>query len=314
MDGSSISSRFTPKKLALDLEWYKLRDMLLGQNSVTQDVKKAIELAADCRHPDAVHLTELLAGKALTASNEASAFFLEKTLDDDAMALCFAEMMTGCRKVKRLRRSAELGFAYAAAQMATYTNTKAERFSFASQAANNGERDGFCALGKHYEHIKGGDLGKAKENFLIAAELGSVYSMLGFAHLLDSSNPLRWYWLGRAAMSGSCVDFIISFQFQVDKFLEPRSSQGAVVFAIGRALNGNVDIVNNEIFGIWGHHSSRIGPAVRAISFFNAQMVACRRAVDMWTFVGIRCKVSKDIRVKVGRLIWDDRHNALYAT
>ena len=55
MGDSSISSRFTPEKLALDLEWYNVRDMLIGQNCVTQDIMKAIELAADCRHPDAVH-------------------------------------------------------------------------------------------------------------------------------------------------------------------------------------------------------------------------------------------------------------------
>lgn len=52
---SSVSSRFAPEKLALDLEWYKLRDMLLGRNCAKQDVEKAIELAADC-HPDAVYL------------------------------------------------------------------------------------------------------------------------------------------------------------------------------------------------------------------------------------------------------------------
>lgn len=35
------------------LEWYRIRDLFLGRNEVAQDVGAALELARNCKHPDA---------------------------------------------------------------------------------------------------------------------------------------------------------------------------------------------------------------------------------------------------------------------
>ena len=39
--------------LTTQLEYYVIRDTLLGHNFVEQDVKRALELASTCKHPDA---------------------------------------------------------------------------------------------------------------------------------------------------------------------------------------------------------------------------------------------------------------------
>ena len=39
--------------LPTQLEYYAIRDTLLGHNNVKQDVKRALELASTCQHPDA---------------------------------------------------------------------------------------------------------------------------------------------------------------------------------------------------------------------------------------------------------------------
>jgi hypothetical protein len=75
-----------------------------------------------------------------------------------------------------LRRSAELGFAFAQAWMSGWTEGK-EAFEFAQLAAAQGERDGFYALGWCFLFCKDfqRDQNKAKENFLLASETWSCF-------------------------------------------------------------------------------------------------------------------------------------------
>jgi hypothetical protein len=48
-------------RLQIDvLTWYKFRDMIVGANDVQQDIKRALELAAFCKYPNAVWLTKLM--------------------------------------------------------------------------------------------------------------------------------------------------------------------------------------------------------------------------------------------------------------
>jgi hypothetical protein len=91
--------------------------------------------------------------------------------------------------------------------------------------------------------------------------------------------------------------------------LNSGSGNGAVVFQIGRMLNGNVDVEKEEKFG---KNHCLIGPANSAISFYESQLTSCGRAVDAWSHVGIRCGVVKDIRVLIGKLVWESRDLALY--
>ena len=69
-----------------------------------------------------------------------------------------------------------------------------------------------------------------------------------------------------------------------------------------------------EIFGYSYPFDSLVGPANRAIDFFVAQCAAARKAVDMWCLMAVRInsKVNKDIRKKIGMLIWEAREQADY--
>jgi hypothetical protein len=139
---------------ALKLEWYEIRDLLFGYNEKKQDVKRALELAATCRHPDAQWLTHVCAGKDVHVKTmeEAKAVFLAQG-NDNGRALCFAALIGFC-DVPRLRRSAELGFAFAQAQMYAQAEDL-ERFTFAFRAAAQGEREGFYWLGFCYDIARG---------------------------------------------------------------------------------------------------------------------------------------------------------------
>jgi hypothetical protein len=83
----SIESLFTPEELALELEWLKARDTLLGDNKVKQDVKRALELAAGSEHPQCQWLTSLFAEKTVTIVKEDREVFLAK---GKKSAACFS--------------------------------------------------------------------------------------------------------------------------------------------------------------------------------------------------------------------------------
>jgi hypothetical protein len=56
--------------------WYKIRDTIFGENGARKDLKKALELAAICKHSDAIWLTKLFAGLGVSTDEEARQVFL----------------------------------------------------------------------------------------------------------------------------------------------------------------------------------------------------------------------------------------------
>jgi hypothetical protein len=230
--------------------------------------------------------------------------------ENDARGLCFAALLSGLDANALLRRSADLGCALAQARMAEETIGE-ERFRFACLASSQRERNGFYRLGLCFYFGRGCEKNedKEKENYLIAAELGHVFAMICFGQLLEESDSLRWFWWGRAAKRGEQYSFLGYFAQQVEEF-ESGSNNTAAVFQIGRTLNGNVDVEKRTICGDDDFYD-RIGPANSAISFYKAQLTACRRAVDTWSLCCLRLNIYKDLRVLMGKMIWESRDLAL---
>jgi hypothetical protein len=277
---SSSSHNNVDIPLATLLEWHKIRDTFFGHNYVSQNIPLALELAASCQHPDARWLTEACAGKDLTTKEDAKRIF-SALGQNDARALCF---MWHCgtfderRDLASLRRSAELGFAFARALFAAHSIGQ-EKFRFAHLAAAQGERDGFFRLGFCFRDGEGceEDLDKAKENFLRASELGHVWAMGHLGHLLEDSDPQRWRWWGRAAALGNSWSFLSFFAKQVESFNSGAESV-AVIFAIGQALQGHVNEGARTIFNNKYKFDSLISPAKQAIAFYEAQIKAAKDA------------------------------------
>jgi TPR repeat protein len=290
------------------LTWYKIRDTLLGHNHVKQDVKKALASAAVCEHLDAIWLTNLFTGRDVSTVEEARQVFLG--CENDPRALCLAAILDDSDH--EICRAAVLGGALSQASMAFKTYGD-ECFRWAGKAAVQGERDGFFWLGCCNRNGQGcvKDVEKAKECFLIAAELGCVNSMIELGLLLEESCPQRFLWLGKAAVNGHYGRFLSKMEEQICNF-RFGIGHANVVFEIGRALKGHIDNEKREIFRSANKFDSRIVPATDALQFYNFQLESYRKAVDTWTFVAIRCKVVKDIRKMIGKIIWDARDEAKY--
>jgi hypothetical protein len=194
----SIRSLFTPDELTLELEWLEARDTLLGEYGVKQDVKRALELAAASELIQCQWLTDRFAEKTVSIKEEARDVFLALG-KNDARGLCFAALLDDSdereESVARLRCSAELGCAFAQAQMADLTLGE-EMFRFATLAAAQRERDGIFQLGCCFRHGWGCEKNsdKAIDNCIISAELGDVAAMVIAGRCLDATDSLRWVW------------------------------------------------------------------------------------------------------------------------
>jgi hypothetical protein len=323
MSGCSqtVRSLFKPDDLVLEKQWLEIRDIFFGDNRAKHDITLALELAAACEHKEARWLTRIFAGKTVSTTEEARDIFLALG-ENDARGLCFAALLGGSdqdddsdeeeESVALLRRSAELGCALAQAKMAERTDDE-EGFRLATLAALQRERNSFCCLGWCFFYGEGCEKNedKARENYLIAAELGEVDSMTGVGGLWEESDLLRWYWWGQAAQLGQPYCFLENFSKLVHQF-ECGSGNALNVFQMGRALTGNVDVEERRIFRNERNFDDRIGPANTAISFYSSQLSDCRRAVDAWSHVGLRFNVVKDIRVLIGKLIWETRESVLF--
>jgi hypothetical protein len=156
-------------------------------------------------------------------------------------------------------------------------------------------------------------LDKAKENFLLASELGDVSAMIVLGKMLNESDPQQWRWWGRAATVRYSWEFLSNFAEQVESF-NSGSGSAVVMFAIGQALQGHVSEEARTIFNNKHKFASLIGPAKQAIAFYEAQIKSTKDAMHAWTQVGIRWKVMKDMRKLIAKLIWDSREQALYKT
>lgn len=184
------------RETAVLLDWYRIRDTFLGENGIPRNVVKALKLASSCEHEDAQWLFHVCADGRVKSKEEAITAF-ELVEEFDARALCFGWVLRPDRYITRLRRSAELGYAFAQARLAEWKDGD-ERAKLANTAVRAGERLGFFVLGTCFRDGEGCERSsmKARENFLVAAELGDIVAMDEVGHLLENSDPRKWFLVG----------------------------------------------------------------------------------------------------------------------
>jgi hypothetical protein len=302
----------SPEDLQQLLAWYKIRDMLLGQNCVKQDIKNSLELASVCKHTNAVWLAKLFAGRDVASREEARQVFLG--CENDARALCFAGLLGGSSV--EIRRAADLGDAFAQSVMAMSNSelqNRLDKLGWAKKSAVQGERDGFRWLGWCFKRGTGckKNLDFARENYLKAIELGEVFSIQMYALLLSPSDPERYSWFARAAIHGRSAPIVSKMLIEI-RDVNSGFGNASAVYAIGRALKGHIDVEKQTIFSSRLSFGNHIGPAIQAVRFYDFQTQMYRKAVDVWTILAIRCNIVKDIRRLIAQIIWEGRKQAKY--
>jgi len=277
------------------MDWYKARDLLIGDNGVDQNIQAALQLVSSCEHEDARWLTALFDGREVRGNDEASDVFLEAP--DDARAIFFAEAVLDDpqeRDQGQILLSAQLGYGLAQAWLAQKDEheedeeheLESEALEWAVKSASQGERNGLFAVG----------------NYLDAGQLGHVEGMRKYGMILGKSNPQRYVWLEK-------VEEEFKMEARLKKYFESRSSHmtRACVFVIGRLFTTKIAKRRPSMLADLRTQNLR-----RAMNFYESQCAAARSAVDAWTLVGIRFRVVKDVRILIGKLIWNAREEAEY--
>jgi hypothetical protein len=193
-----------------------------------------LEIACVCKHPNALWLTKLFAGRDVSTPEQARRSFLG--CEDDSRALCFAAFFDVAANEfgQLLRRSVDLGDAFAQARLAQVEQDEGndvEMFRRAEKSAAQGERDGYYWLGICYQYGRGRieDVERAKEYFLAAAELGDTGAMDEYCSRLEGDEPCFCFWVGKAAERGSLA-YEQGVRDQMDRFISgdgnPRSYLG----------------------------------------------------------------------------------------
>lgn len=144
---------------------------------------------------------------------------------------------------------------------------------------------------------------KSFENYRKAAEFshGNVISMVRYGQMLPN-NQLRWKYWGKAAIRGAPEEFFKHCAAEI------KGSSVANVYEIGKTFHGRLNVEQQTLMGS-KYRFSQCGfeASKAAIEVFRAlQRVPAKRAVDTWTLVGLRNHVVKDIRILIGKLIWED--------
>jgi TPR repeat protein len=212
------------------LDWYKIRDTLLGHNQTVQNVSLAIDMASKSQHPVALWLTQVMAGQLVVTREDASRVFLERQNDPRSVAL--GVLVIASSNQSLLKKAADDGDALAQAFMFSLPNG----LEYAQKASLQNERDGFFRLAAHFD-FRVGDVERAKQNYRRASLLGHVVAMNKYASFLSEEDPDRVMWLSKAALAGVRDDFLASFSEFVRRFKLGRLPP-SVMFDIGNALKG----------------------------------------------------------------------------
>jgi hypothetical protein len=293
------------------IKWWDALDTCIGRKGAIRandrDTNKGLQLARECRHPDAQWLASLF--PVGTVVSEAS--FRQTMLDlpEDPRAMHLAGGVAGAAGRELLLRAANLGYAPAQARLADLDcNDEASSFLWAQRAAEQGDRCGLYRLGQCYYHGLGcaKDQPKAIGLYEQAAHLGSGEAQFLFGKL--AFHTLRWeryYWQARAASRGVQE---LAFLDLIDFFLPSfeRGDNVRILHAGAPLIRRNFDVTNGTVFG---RRLARNGleRAERIVELYETTVLRpALEAIDCWSAVGRRCGVVKDIRVKIAKMAWEE--------
>jgi hypothetical protein len=283
--------------------WYEVRDLLVGGNKVQWDLSKAIARLPACKHRDAVWLSKVFSKR--NSSDLEGVIACLRVHETDPRSQSFLATFEG--DMLLMQTAAENGDAFAQAAVAWEMGGH-PFFVLAEQSAAQGERDGLVALGCAYLRGWGCkvDKEKAKEKLLRAVALKGVFAFVNLGECFVKTDPQRYFWMAKGGSFGLGHRFLMD----ASKYLATAQTQPNVVFEIGRCLQGHIDLKKKAIFGNSDHVEGYFAAAVKANCFYMFQIQAYRRAVDVWTIVGLRNNVVKDIRLLIAKMIWGSRVEA----
>jgi tetratricopeptide (TPR) repeat protein len=281
------------------VEWFDVLDELVEWRPV--DVEKLLQLARKCQHPDARWLAALFAPGTHVMPEGMREVMLQQ--GDDPRALYFAsQLVVGDREL--LRRAADKGYARAQVDLAARTEDDAEKLQLLEKACEQNDREGLYELGSLCKELD--DVKRATELFRRAAELNHHGAQFEYGGL--AFGPLDWerfHWLAKAAEGGVgeaqlCRDvgaLLADFE---------RGECGRILSTAAPVIRQNLAVWRTGHFfsSLLGCRDVKVEDLERVFELHAAMLRRARRAVDCWSMAGRRCRVLKDMRVMIAKMLW----------
>ncbi len=150
---------------------------------------------------------------------------------------------------------------------------------------------------------------KPNKKFLqLIAEGGSVLAVAIFGYYYyDINSPERLEWFGQLLKFGQYEDFLT----MIEPYVRWKIDNHISLVHIGRYLVKGFDFISRRIFGLYVINDM-FEFTQRSVECYNKQIIRCREAVDVWTLIATRFRIYKDLRIFIGKMIWESRNEELY--
>jgi hypothetical protein len=269
------------------------------------EAKLVLEKARNIRHPDAQWLASLFAPDVDMTRQQMWDVLLQQLNDPRAMFMLWQLEGIEERTEQLLVRAAEAGYAAAQARLAVFRLDEEnldEAFVWAQRAAAQGERRGLDVLGTFYRHGIGceSDTVRAIESHKRAAELECTPSEFYYGTLAFGVHDWeRYEWWGRSVFRGTerrnvceaVLDLLPLFEGgELGRVLHTVARLARHVVATKPVWVGSTDMIRYQ----------------RVVELHDAMLGRARRAMDCWSMAGRRCRVVKDIRVMIAKMVWEE--------
>ncbi len=280
------------------IKWYHARAVFFN---CQRSVKESIELAGHCDHDEArMFLSAFRDG--VPASREEARILLSNSADIRCRCLALWCNATNCEEV--LRKAAEEGYALAQAK---FPGTVEEKRGWSEKAAAQGEPEAMHVVARELWEgdnrvgmERSSQVGAARRFYLEAALLGHSPSQFAIGLQFCEKRSLeRCQWYRRATLHGekSMLPVLIKeATSQLNRY--DKGSTGRCLFEIGRAIAG---IVN------WRVMVTNPNVCERAVNMYESWCAEARTGVMCWLWLARKLGVSKDIRLVIADLIWNER-------
>jgi TPR repeat protein len=283
------------------IKWWDAIDML----SSSGGVEKGLNAARECKHPDAQWLASLFPPGVEVSQRGMAEVLLEQGEDPRALYLA-RELIGGATTEDGLARAAKMDYAPAQAAMALKTEDEAS-FAWAQKSASAGDRRGLFRLGQCWYNGRGcaKDTAKAMLLYREAAERGNVGAMFSYAQAaFGELDWERFYWLGRVAQRGLCgVVYCRAIRGLLQSF--ELGENGRILHTVALTVRASFDVQQRSAFGTILREAEH-ADLLRIVALHDAMLERARRAIACWEVVARRCGLVKDIRVLIGKTLWEE--------
>jgi hypothetical protein len=290
---------------AEQVKWWDAMDALYSvPGRKVNDVERGLQMARECRHPDAEWLAALFPAGIAVTREQMERVMRSKSDDPRAMFLAWSLDVHGDAEAL-LQRAAHMGYAPAQAQMTSRAVGKAA-FEWARKAGAQGDRDGIYQLG--YSLLRGQGCTEDREaglDFLRqSAELGCPNAQEEYGwEAFGERHWQRLYWWGCAGSRGFDSPFVGTVLTLVPTF--ETGELGRVLHTVAPFIRKNLDCSLRTMFrSVLGRTEMESFQLV--VKLHDAMLERAARAIACWSVVGMRCGVVKDVRVLISKMLWKE--------